>query len=61
MLTFSYCCCYQQDNGANPGKLPERNDLSEIEEHWIQKFACETMSQYLQILLNALHQKRLVA
>lgn len=61
MPTFIYCCCYQRDNRANSGNLPERNALSEIEQHWIEKFAYETMGQYLEILLNSLHQKRHVA
>jgi len=61
MLTFIYWFRYQQDNRVNSGNLPERNALSEIEQHWISKFACETMSQYLEILLNSLHQQRPVA
>jgi hypothetical protein len=37
-LTFIHISRYQKDKRAKPGYLPKRNNLSEIGEHWIEKY-----------------------
>jgi hypothetical protein len=34
----STCCSYQKNKLAQPGNLPKRNALSEIGEHWKEKY-----------------------
>jgi hypothetical protein len=37
-LIFIYCCSYQKNKRAKAGNLPKLSALSEIGEHWIEKY-----------------------
>jgi predicted AAA+ superfamily ATPase len=36
--SLSTCCSYQRHKLAKPVNLPKIDDLSKIEEHWIEKY-----------------------
>jgi hypothetical protein len=49
----SSCCCYQKNKRANPRNPPTRSALSEIEEHWKEKYlVCKGLTA---LVISAFH------